>query len=145
MFWSGGAEDQSRSVVNNNTIFGAKENQMTIHSFLARNLNWWPHGRYRRCPDITASQIPVVSSTFLVFFLGICDGVIPVFRLKVNWNSTACGGYVVRFSTAELSKRQFLLVPINPTAIINSRWTRTYLHRCRQAHHHQEHHHQVML
>ena len=41
-------------------------------------------------------------------------------------------------SREELSKGQFLLVAINPPAIINSHWTRSYLHRCRQAYHHHQ-------
>ena len=45
-------------------------------------------------------------------------------------------------SREELSKGQFLLVAINPPAIINSHWTRSYLHKCRQAyHHHHRHNH----
>ena len=44
-------------------------------------------------------------------------------------------------SREELSKGQFLLVAINPPAIINSHWTRSYLHKCRQAYHHQHRHH----
>ena len=45
-------------------------------------------------------------------------------------------------SREELSKGQFLLVAINPPAIINSHWTRSYLHKCRQAYnHHHRHHH----